>query len=124
MGGVAKVLNIISGLEVKRFKSDHHQVPAFYHCWIGDSVVDDGVHGDSDTVPTQYLLRGNIKCHSSQVNFLEMINAGENEEYSRAFSSSCPQAAQPEDDCSFIFLYNLKHSVKVKLWLVKADSLL
>ena len=54
-----------------------------------------------------YLLWGNIKRHSSEVNLLVRVYAREDEEDARTFSSSRPESTKSEDYCSLILLHHL-----------------
>ena len=53
-----------------------------------------------------YLLWGNIKRHSSEVNLLVRVYARKDEEDARTFSSSRPESAESEDYCSLILLHH------------------
>ena len=109
MGRVSKVFNVVCGLNKSKILNDYSTVAQVdYHGRVGHSVVDDSIHCDSDRVSGQDFLRRDIKCHGSEVYFLVMVNTGQDEEYTRTFSSTLSQSSKPEYDSSLILLYNLE----------------
>ena len=86
-----------------------------YHDRIEHPVVDDGVHGDGDGVPREDFLGRDVEADRPQINCLVVVDAREDEEYSRALGAPSPQSPETENDRSFVFLDNLS-----KLYLCEA----
>merc|ERR1719510_2637093 len=69
---------------------------------VADVVVNNSVNLHSHRVLGQDLLRGDIKGDGPQVDNLDFINAGDDEEQARTNSSPLLQSSKPEDNGSLV----------------------
>ena len=79
-----------------------------HHGRVGYPVVDDSINCDGDRVSGQDFLGRDIKSYCSKIYFLVMVNAGQDEENTRTFSTTLCQSSKPEYYGSLIFLYYLE----------------
>ena len=108
MSRVSKVFNVICGLN----KSERSKIYVLilhllHHGRVGHPVVDDSINCDGDRVSGQDFLGRDIKSNCSKIYFLVMVNAGQDEENTRTFSTTLCQSSKPEYYSSLIFLYYL-----------------
>ena len=58
------------------------------HGWVGDSVVDHGVHGDGDGVPGEHLLGRHVEADGAEVHLLVGVDTGDDEEDARSLAQA------------------------------------
>ena len=59
-----------------------------YHDRIEHPVVDDGVHGDGDGVPGEYLLGRHVEADGAEVHLLVGVDTGDDEEDARSLAQA------------------------------------
>ena len=77
-------------------------------------IIDDSIHGHSDAVLGEDLLRRNIKGHRPQVNNLDGVHARDDEEEAGTNCSASLHSAQAEDHSSLVLLYTKLYKYKSK----------